>query len=410
MSDRLKFILRIAGFILACILLAVALYMVFFRKSITQVITDSTAPGGTQTGTLPSANTGTPGGTTSGTTPDGSTEPGRLTPSRTANGGSTFTTLLTNTSIESPTVTADGTVAYYDPADGKFYTIDATGNVTTLSNISFPKADNVTFDSGATTAVIEFPDGSNVVYDFESAKQITLPSHWESFSFSADGEEIAAKSIGTDASNRALVITSADGSSTQVIAALGDNDEKVSVSWSPNDSVLGFSATGVNTGGTFGRQEIYLIGPDGQATGALFVDGNNFHNIWSPDGNNLLYSVADPADNYKAALWYADSRGDRSGNSRRRMGIKTTVDKCTFASATTVYCGVPREMPSGGGSDSSAITAFDDVYKLNVSTGNASLTAIPAADTRIFSPSVSPDGAYLYYTDGSGRLNVIRLQ
>ena len=409
MSERAKFILKIVAFLLACILLALAIYFVFFRSAVT-TITSSTGTTTSTVGTLPGSTTGTPGGNTAGgtgTTGNGGTS---LTPSKVANGGSTFTTLLTNTTIESPTVTANGTVAYYDPADGKFYTIDANGNVVALSQQSFPKADNVTFSTGATEAVIEFPDGSNVVYNFETAKQVTLPNHWQDFSFSGDGSEIAAKSIGTDASNRALVVTSADGSSTTVLANLGSNDEKVTVDWSPNNSVVGFSATGVNAGGSFGRQEIYLIGPDGAASGSLMVDGTNFHAIWATDGKHMLYSVADPNDGYKAALWYADSRGDRAGDSRRKMGIQTTVDKCTFTSSTIAYCAVPREMPNGGGSNSSLVTSYDDVYKLDVTSGNAHLVAIPAADTRIFSPSVSADGAYFYYTDGSGRLNVIRLQ
>lgn len=409
MSERLKFILKIAGFILACVVIALAIYFVFFKKAITSV---TTGPGTTVTGgALPGAATGTPGTTTPGETPGGTTGGGTtLPPSTIAKGGETFTTLLTNTSVKSPTVTANGSVAYYDPADGKFYTVDAKGNVVALSQATFPKADAVTFDTGATSAVIEFPDGSNVVYDFETAKQVTLPSHWEDFSFSGTGDSLAAKSVGTDASNRALVVTNTDGTQTKVLASLGSNDDKVSVSWSPNNTVLGFSATGGSTGGTFGRQEIYLIGPDGSASGVLIVDGTSFHNIWAPDGNHLLYSVADPGNGYKATLWYADSRGDRNGDSRRKMAVSTLVNKCTFASATTVYCGVPREMPAGGGSDESLITASDDVYKINITTGNATLVAIPAADTKIFSPSVSSDGANFFYADAAGRLNVIRLQ
>ncbi len=407
MSDKLKLILRIVGFAAACILIALALYFVFFKKSVTEIINTGNTPAGTPTGTLPSSDDGTPGAT-DGDTPTG-TGTDRLPPSRTANGGPTFTTLLTTTGIASPTATTTGAVAYYNPADGKFYTIDAQGNVVSLSNATFPKAETVTFAPEATAAVLEFPDGSNVVYSFETAKQVTLPQHWESFSFSTNGDEIAAKSLGTDESNRGIIVTSTDGSSTRVVASLGDNADKVTINWSPNNSVLGFSATGTNAGGAFGRQEIYLIGPTGNAVGALFVDGTNFKSIWSPDGAHLLYSVADPSNAYKAALWYADSRGDRNGTSRTRMSLQTTVDKCTFADTSTVYCGVPRVMPAGGGSDASLITSSDDVYKLNVNTGVATLVAIPAADTKIFSPTLSSDGSTLYYTDSAGRLNMIRL-
>lgn len=407
MTERTTFILKVVAFTAAVLLIALAIYMTFFKGAVETVLTTPSTE--TSGGSLPSASTGTPG-TSTGTTTTPTTGVTTLTPSRVAEGGATITTLLTNTEVLSPTVTADGTVAYYDPADGKFYTIDENGNVVALSQKTFPQADNVTFSSGATTAVIEYPDGSNVVYDFESAQQVTLPTHWEDFSFSDDGEDIVAKSIGADESNRALVITSADGSSTKVIAALGANDDKVTANWSPDNAVVAFSETGGTSNGSFGRQEIYLVGPDGSATGILFVDGTNFHAIWATDGKHMLYSVADPADGYKAALWYADSDGDRNGDGRRKMGIQTIVDKCTFASATVAYCAVPREMPAGGGSSTSLITAYDDVYRLDVSTGNARLVAIPAADTQMFSLSVSDDGAFLYYADGAGRLNVIRLE
>lgn len=408
MNERTTTILKVGGFVLATITIALGLYAVFFRSAVENISqTGSTTT--TTPGTLPNAGTGTAGGgTTGGGTTNGSGTT-TLTPSKTANGGATFTTLLTNTAVKSPTVTSDGSVAYYNPADGKFYTVDANGNTVAMSQQTFPKADNVTFNTGATEAVIEYPDGSNVVYNFDTAKQVTLPTHWEDFSFSNSGDQIAAKSIGADESNRALVVTSADGSSTTVVASLGANDDKVTVNWSPDSSVLAFSATGGVTSGSFGRQEIYLVSPTGSASGALYVDGTNFHAIWATDGKHLLYSVADPNNAYKAALWYADSRGDRNGDSRRKMGIETTVDKCTFTSATIAYCAVPREMPAGGGSSSSLVTSPDDLYKLDVSTGIARLVAIPASDTQMFSLSVSEDGSSLYYSDAAGRVNLIRL-
>lgn len=407
MTERTAFTLKIIAFIATILLIGLAIYMTFFRTTVITLTTPTETP--TSGGSLPTSGTSTPGtGTATPVTPGTGTT--TLTPSRVAEGGPTITTLLTNTSVQSPTVTAQGTVAYYDPADGKFYTIDENGNITALSQQTFPKAEQVTFSAGATNAIIEYPDGSNVVYDFDAAKQITIPTHWEDFSFSQSGDDIVAKSIGVDESNRALIVTSTDGSSTRVIAALGANDDKITANWSPDNAVVAFSETGGVSNGSFGREEIYLVGQDGSATGILFVDGTNFHAIWAPDGKNLLYSVADPTDSYRAALWYADSDGDRNGDSRRKMGIQTLVEKCTFFSTSTAYCAVPREMPPGGGSSVSAITAYDDVYRLDLATGNARLVAIPAADTQMFSLSVSGDGSLLYYADGAGRLNVIRLQ
>ncbi len=406
MSERTSFILKLLGFIAATSLLAFGLYFVFFRQeqpAIEEVDeTDETIGG------LPTSGPGSER-TPSDDTTDDTTESGRLPPSQIADGGETFTNLLTNSRIVSPTVTSSGSVAYYDPADGRFYTIDEEGNLVALSRTQFPQAETVVFADDASAAVLEFPDGSNVIYDFNAASQVTLPSHWEEFSFTEGGTQVVSKSIGSDASNRALVITSVDGSGTEVIAALGDNDNKVDVNVSPNNSIVGFARTG-GASNAFGRQEIYLIGMDGEASGILIVDGSNFSGIWSPDGAHLLYSVADPSDGYRSALWYVDSRGDRKGDVRIKIGIKTSVEKCTFASTETIYCAVPRDMAPGGGSDISIVDSYDDVYSISLPSGRATLIAIPAADTKMFDLRVSDDGELLYYTDNSGRLNYIRLK
>jgi dipeptidyl aminopeptidase/acylaminoacyl peptidase len=406
MSDRQQMALKIVGLVAVAGLMGLVLYFMIFGGDGPSITPPSPDQPGTTTGGLPSANTGTPGsGTNGGTTTDGS---GTLQPSPVANGGITSTTLLTTAGVLQPTVTANGTVAYYDPRDGKFYTIDANGNVVLLSGGTFPYAQNVTFANDASEAVIEFPDGSNVVYNFESGSQVTLPSHWTEFSFSEDGSEIASKSLGTDPSNRSLVITSADGSNARVIAPLGANDNLVDVSWSPDGNVVGFSKTG-SGGSAFGQNEIYLIGEDGEAAGVLIVNGSNFKNIWSPDGSNLLYSIADAGDDYRPSLWYADSAGDRTGDTRLRLSLKTTTDKCIFESTTVAYCAVPREVPSGSGSAPSLISAYDDLYQIDLPSGRTSLVAVPANDLRMYNLSVSEDGDELYFTDSFGRLNLIQL-
>lgn len=407
MTEKQQAVLKIVGLIAVAGLMGVALYFMIFGggPSIKPVITPETP--GTTGGGLPTAGSGTPGGNTGGgTVPTG---PGVLTPSPVADGGVTQTTRLTSGGVLQPTITSGGTLAYYDPRDGKFYTIDANGNVALLSQGSFPYASDVTFSDGATSAVIEFPDGSNVVYDFTTGKQSTLPSHWEDFAFSDDSTSIAAKSVGTDPSNRSLVISSADGSSAKAIAPLGDNDSLVNVSWSPDGDVVGFSKTG-SSGNAFGQNEVYLIGDDGQAAGVLIVNGSNFKNIWAPDGSNLMYSVADAGDEYRTSLWYADSRGDRTGDTRVRLSIKTSADKCIFASNTLAYCAVPLDMPAGGGATSSLITSPDNLFSVALPSGKSTLVAIPDQETKMTNLSVSADGKQLFYTDTVGRLNYIQLK
>jgi hypothetical protein len=406
LSERQQIALKLVGLIAITGLMGLGLYLLFFTKS------PSIAPPNPDdepTGSpgLPTAGTGVPGsGNPDGTTPDPT--PGGLPASPVADGGLTQTTILTTSGVMQPTITSNGTVAYYDPRDGKFYTINDEGEVELLTTATFPSAQSIVFATDASAAVIEFPDGSNVVYDFESGAQTTMPSHWEDFSFTADGNTLATKSIGNDPSNRSLVVTAADGSSTQVIAALGNNDDEVIVDWSPTGEIVGFSKTG-NAGSAFGQNEIYLLGADGEAAGVLIVNGTNFSGLWSPDGANLLYSVADAGDDYRASLWYGDSQGDRAGDTRLRLSLKTTADKCTFASSTLAYCAVPATMPAGGGSAPSLVTAPDSVYSISFPSGRSTLVAIPDVNTQMSNLSVSEDGNQLYYTDAAGRLGFIQL-
>ncbi len=236
----------------------------------------------------------------------------------------------------------------------------------------------------------------------------SLPSHWEEFSFSSDSSEIATKSVGIDPSNRTLVITSADGSNARAIAPLGSNDNLVEVDWSPDGNIVGFSKTGA-AGSAFGQNEIYLIGENGEATGVLIVNGSNFKSIWSPDGANILYSIADAGDDYRASLWYGDAQGDRTGDTRLRLGLKTTVDKCVFASASLAYCAVPLEMPAGAGSAPSLIDSPDYLYSINLPSGKINLVAIPDQSQKMFDLSLSADGDQLFFTDNIGRLGLMQL-
>lgn len=402
-------LLRLAIFLAVVTGLGAALYFAFFRGAPAVIDTDEVTEQ-TANGNLPGANDAGPrtdDGTDTDTTVEQST--GTLPPSAVAEGGATITRELTSSEVLSPTVTVDGTVAFYDPADGRFYTINNDGELELMSQKQFPQAETVTFSADVSSAVIEFPDGSNIVYGFDSGKQTTLPSHWEDFSFSGDGEQIAGKSIGSDPTNRSLVVTSADGSQTQVVAALGENDDKVQVNWSPSGNVVAFSRTGVAQTG-FGRQEYYLLGLDGEAAGILIVEGSDFSAIWSPDSEHVLYSVAESSDNYRPSLWYADSEGDRGNDPRSKIDLATWVEKCTFANATTLYCAVPNEMVDGAGSDPRLVTSPDSLYRIDLPSGRTTLLGYASADMQMFNLSVSSDSSILYFQDEDGKLNSMRLR
>lgn len=402
MTERTNMLLRLLIFLTIAGIVGIALYWLFFRSTpeVAPEVTPTVQEEGT--GGLPTSGE-------AGERPDIAQGEGSLPISPTAQGGITDILTLTTAPVVRPTGRVQGGVAYYDPADGRFYSIRNNGSPEALSDTRFPNAQNITFAPSGSAVAVEFPDGSNVLYDFTAQRQTTIPSHWEDFSFTGDGAAVAAKSIGNDPSNRSLVVTATDGSSTQVIAALGNNQDKVDVNISGDGGVVAFSRTG-GEGSTFGQRDIYLIAPDGEASGVLVVNGTNFHALWSPNSAHLLYSVADAGDDYRASLWYADRLGDRAGEPRRRLSVKTTVDKCVFADDTTVYCAVPRTMPAGGGAGGSLLRGPDQLYRINVTTGTATLAAIPVFATAMRNLAIDESGSSIYFLDDQGRLSVVRLR
>ena len=117
-----------------------------------------------------------------------------------------------------------------------FYKLNPDGSKTTLSDRVFHSVRQVTWAKRGDKAILTYPDGNKIVYDFNSQKQVTLPSHWEDFSFSADGERIAAKNIGYDSSDSWLIAANADGSRA-VGEPIGDRHPYVYPSWSPADKL-----------------------------------------------------------------------------------------------------------------------------------------------------------------------------
>lgn len=414
MSPRLRQVLLILGFIVLIAAMGAAIYLVFFKTPQARV-PEAIPPVETtreETG-LPAAGLGAPPGTAS---PEGTAEipraqtlPGAK---PVAEGGVTQTQALTSARVTAPTLSQDGNgMQYYDKADGRFYRISTGGDVERISDKKFANVENVTWNAKGSSAVLEFPDGSNVVYDFSAGKQVSLPRHWEDFSFAPRGDEILAKSIGIDPSNRALVITKTDGSNTRAIAALGDNADKVIPSWSPNDQVIAFSDTGPTLSG-FGRKMIIPIGKNEENFKGLVVEGFDFQPLWNTQGDALVYSAVGDTNGYRPMLWAVSGRAQSIGDNRKSLGVETWADKCSFTSGTTLYCAVPQRLPANVGLQRQlSAQSADAIYRVNVETGSAELVAIPDTPQSIDHVSVSEDGGNLFFTNAStGILQILRLK
>lgn len=409
MSERTKFIIRIAVFVIATLILGYGVYFIIFRPDISSGPTDPGVETPDGQGELPGSRDAGDRQTDGGDTDGGDQDPSLPIVSPVAQGGETLVTQLTQGSVLAPSRGTTSTGAmYYDPSDGYFYRIERNGELSQYSSASFPNAENVKFDPTLQNAVLEFPDGTNILYNFDNNRQITMPAHWESFDFSPNGGEVIAKAI-NDANNSALVVMSTDGSRAYPLQDMGGNADKVDVNWSPSGEFVAFSNTGPAQLG-FGRRSMLLIDQSGEAPGSIIIDGTNFSSQWDPDGSHVLYSTSSYEAEDRPNLWYVKASGQDIGTGRKSLDVATWAEKCTFKDDNTLLCGVPREIEPWEGSSPLYNTSVDDLYEISVLTGRKTLLASPTITTRMFSPTLSDDGSTFYYTDQNGRLNYIRLR
>ena len=99
------------------------------------------------------------------------------------------------------------------------------------------------------------------------------------------------------------------------------------------------------------------------------------------------------------------------GDNRQSLGLYTWVDKCTWSSASVVYCAVPLELPPNAGLQRSLYENEPDaLYKLDLTVGTSTLIAIPAEETSMNNLQVSDDESAIYFTNTSGQLELMRLK
>ena len=409
MSERLKKIFLFLGFLAVTALIGFGLYYLFFRTAPTpteELPPEINAPAGAG---LPEAGIGAP---TPVPTDKKPTEP-LLPPgvSRVADGGVTLTTQVVDVPTVGASLSESGSLNYYNRVDGKFYRMLPDGTMESLSSKVFYNVDKATFDPVGNKAIIEYPDGSNILYDFASSEQVTLPRHWEEFNFSGAGDKIVAKSIGIDQSNRFLIVANPDGSGARAVQDLGNNADKVQVAWWPNNQIVATATTGESFG--VDSKEVYLIGQNHENFKSMVVEGLNFEPKWAPGGQQMVYSVSGELSDYKPSLWIVDAQGDDIGKNRRSLNIDTWADKCTFADDNTLYCAVPDpdQMVRGAGLQPDVVADVPDtLYKIDLSTGLQTKVAIPEGSHSIESLMLTPDGKNMYFTDkGSGIINKIEL-
>ncbi|MEK9130401.1 MAG: hypothetical protein AAB526_03350 [Patescibacteria group bacterium] len=328
-----------------------------------------------------------------------------------ATGGKTQIYSLPVQNVQNVTLnSSDSSLLYYQKNTGEFYKLSPDGKIKTLlTKDVYPDVKKVSWSPRKDKAILEFPDGSKIVYNFSQNKQYSLPKNWNDFSFAPQGDSIAFKTTSNNPDKRWLSIANADGTGYKGIEPMGENDSKVEVNWSPSQQVVALYAESVG----IDQQEVYFIGQNGENFLSMMVEGQDFKSKWSPKGDKLLYSVYSDDANNNPTLWIVNAEGESIGKNRIFVGLQTWSNKCIFSSdSKNIYCAVPRNLPTGSGFyPELADESPDDFYKIDAETGQKKLLAIPfGADYSVDQVTLSEDEKYLFFTDKNMELHKIQLK
>jgi len=415
MNERTKQFLLFGGLIITVILIILGIYFVFFRAFTGTTNTDNANQPSNQSANtngidFPTINSVTNGSTNTSNlntnqlaVNTNTTSPTNATGIDTtiANGGPTTVVRLTTNYTQDPTTDANGSgLLYYDRTRQLFIHQDAAGAESLLSPDTFPEISRTIWSPRKTAAILEFPDGSNVYYDFVARRQVTLPRELSEIVFAPDGTKIAYKFLGDDADMRWLAVAAPDGSNQQIIEFLGDRQDDVVVTWSPSGTIIAWFSQDLPDG-----SEIFPVGQFGENYPSFNVPGIGFAGSWLGDGTRLVYNLVTSANDYRPSLWLTTVEGDRVGRTQQSLSLATWVDKCTMPASTTAYCAVPTALPTGAGLYRELAAGVpDSLWQVDVASGRASKLADPYTvegerKLTASSLSLSADGRYLYFLD-----------
>lgn len=412
LSELQRRLLLAAGLLLAAMMIGFLIYWVFFRSLFPTAPTVNGNVNGANVNQLPDILLN--GNVNVNENVNGVTTLPEISP--VAQGGNTLSQVIYSGDAQAITLSGDGsTVQYYDPVTGKFYKINANGEVVLLDDAVFKGVQDVTWSNEADKAVLTLEDGFKVLYDFTQDKQYTLNKDMEEFDFSPTDTQISFKFTPENTADRWLGVANIDGSGARGIEPLGDNADLVNAQWSPAGHAIGVLNEYVDGN----HKRVVPLGLNDENFKGFTVAGRGFDYRWTSDGRRMIYSTYSADSNYNNVLHIVDAYGEDIGANNTSLQLQTSVDKCAFnRSGEHLYCAVPVNPPVGGGIAPNILQAVPhDIYEVNLVTGQTSKLATPAdaiAGTDLSAPSdlvVSQDEGVLYYRESTtGKLRRIILE
>ena len=416
MSPTLRRILAIVAFALVAVGFFYVIYVVFFRTPATPATNNSVGV----TNGLPQPGNGNgnfvgPVGNVNFLPNINGQDTGQQ-PSEIARGGPTVTNTVAASASDITVNTNANALQYYDRATGQFFQISPDGlTKTLLSDVVYKNVQAIDWAPNGEMAILSFPDGSKILYNFKEKKQTTLPRELNDFSFSPQSDQIVSKFLNPqNKQDQWLVVSKPDGSKSNTAEHLGENADKVTTSWSPNDQIVAMYQKSVAAE----TSEIVFLGPNGENFRSATIEGRGYIPKWSPDGRRVLYSSYSSNTSNSPHLYLMNGSPDGLGGGMIDLGLDTTADKCVFSqNGFSLYCGVPFYLNPGSGPQPQLSTGIpDNIYRVDLVSGQSSIIARPVDSNRTqrFSAvnlQLSPKEDVLFFTDATtGSLQRIQLR
>lgn len=316
-------------------------------------------------------------------------------------------TVNTNITKSATLNTKSNALNFYDYDDQRFYKLDADGNKVPLSDKQFYKVQDVTFSPVKDQAILEYPDGTTIMYDFDKEQQYTLPNSWTDFEFNNEGDKIAFRELNVQADYRWLSVANPDGTGKKLIQHLGENDEKIQINWSPNEQIVAQYPELDN----LSRSIVYFIGQNEENFKAIYVDGADVRLAWSPEGDTLLTSSYSPSTGFNPQLQIVTyDPTTNEATAKKTINLETWADKCTYKDNETLICAVPTTMVSGAGMQPDVMKFTpDNLYEVDVSTGSTRKIMDNVQNYTMTNLSIGPDGNLYFIDQNDGTLNKVSL-